>query len=81
MSKELELENKRKKSFEQLVSVLKPMNKAKKIRCTIFSVLCTLIVILFIPSIFLGIWWEPYPFWKVTGTQAVLLFLCNLLTE
>lgn len=59
----------------------KEMNRVKRIRCAIFSVICTILVILFIPSIILGIWYDPYPFWKVTATQAIALFLCNLLTD
>lgn len=80
-AKEQELELRRKKSFEQLKSILKPMSKAKQIRCAIFSVLCTIIAILFIPSVILGIWWDIYPFWKVTATQVVLIFTFNFFSE
>lgn len=29
-------------------------------------------------SIFLGIWWEAFPFWKVIGTIVVLTILFNI---
>jgi hypothetical protein len=63
------------------MTMFKPMTKAKKIRCAIFSVLCMITALLFITSIILEAWWDVYPFWKVTVTQCVALFIFNYFTD
>lgn len=55
--------------------------RLRMLRITFFSLLCALLAITVVIGILLGIWWEPYPFWKVFVTQLILIAICNSFTE
>lgn len=42
------------------------------------DIIFILLFILAVATVLLGIWWEPFPFWKVIGTIIVLILLYRI---
>lgn len=42
------------------------------------DILFGLLIICIIVSIFLGIWWDAFPFWKSFGTEILALILVQI---
>ena len=49
--------------------------KRKRIKDGITNFLFVMTLICVVASIFLGIWWEPFPFWKAFGTEIIVLII------